>query len=70
MGSLAREDSLKKKTMSGIDTVVAMFLVLKHGGGRGALHLQNLLKLLYRLACGILGYSQKEICSRGFLKCP
>lgn len=70
MGSLACEDSLKKKMMNSIDTVVGMFLILKHRGERAVLYLQNLLKLLYRLACGILGYSQKEICSKGFLKGP
>lgn len=37
-------------------------------GGRRAvsLHLQDLVKLLYRLACGVLGYSQIEIFQKAF----
>lgn len=35
MGSLAREDNLKKKMMSRIDTAVGMFLILKRSGAGG-----------------------------------
>lgn len=63
MGSLVYEDSLKKTIMSSIDTLVEMFLILEHerGGRAVSLHLQNLVKLLYRLACRVLSYSQIEI---------